>query len=485
MDKKIRNSALVSYLLIFATGCASVGVGGRKQVVKITSDPPGAEILYKGKNLGTTPKYIKVEAGYKPKLKLRSPDKQTKKEIEIPTTYRWGKSFFSNMVFLTLAPIGWTVDAITGGAWEVLEPKTVSFPNDQTEPKNLERPVLAIAPPDIGSPEFSNQVGYAIEEQIKGNQNYQVMSFEATQPLFYYMGDGDPLPEDQENKEELFYQLKNQLVLTSKAEVKNDQFHVSSQVRDIYSGETVEEFNQVFAAGGDALNAQLFMTNKLGQYFYFLPNTFFVNLGSNSQAVTINNVDYQGKVISGDSFIDQVGQVVERINISRLEPYQRRRINAWSFKFIPDIHIANSNIEYKKYAPLEDVEFQRTLVSLGYGLRLAYIATWGRPYIDLIPHFGWTKIKSQGGAEDFDVSETSGFLSAELGYVYFMTPNWVLKFFTRSFNENRRLWEETIQRSTNSTDRITSNNSVFSGISFGYQFGLKTNKSVLRKVKRK
>jgi len=483
----VTNQFKIAWLVLLAfisTGCASVGVGGRKQVIKVTSEPPGAEILYKGKNLGRTPKYIKMQAQYKPEFKLRSPDGTKKVTVRPHTSYRWGKSFWSNFVFLTYAPIGWAIDGFTGAAWQLSDPKTVKFPEDQSDPYKVERPILAISPPVIGSPDFSDQIAFALETQLRSRRQFQVMSYEATKPLFDYLGDGDPIPEDQELKEELFFQLKNKYVLNSSARLENQKFLVSAEIQDVHSNEVVDEFEEVFEADAGEMKAQMFMTSKIGRLFYFLPNTMFVNFGSPNQSADINNQTYEAKIINGDGFFDEVLQVVERINISRLEPYQKRRIAKWSLKFIPDINISSSDIEYLGYSPLEDVSFERTLLSVGYGLRLAYLASWGRPYFDLIPHFGWTQIKSSGGVENVNLSKTSGHISAEFGYVYFMTSNWVLKIFARTFDENRRLWEEAIQRTTASNDRVTRNNSGFGGISIGYHFGLKSNRRVLRKANR-
>ncbi|MCB0384363.1 MAG: PEGA domain-containing protein, partial [Bdellovibrionales bacterium] len=104
---------LLSFSVLFLTGCASLTHNGRNQVVVVDSRPSGAEVVYQGKVVGLTPALVEVERGKKVEVEVRHQEAGSK-TLRLKADYRWGRSFAGNLVWLSLAPVGWFVDLIKG-----------------------------------------------------------------------------------------------------------------------------------------------------------------------------------------------------------------------------------------------------------------------------------------------------------------------------------------------------------------------------------
>ena len=458
--------------VLINTGCATIGADGDEQVVLVNSEPQGARVFYRGQDVGSTPMFLQMEAEAKPSFDIQGLGLSEKKTVNLETKYRWKRSFLYNFVWaISYAPIGWLVDYFTGGAWEIQSPDVIQLPGAKpaTVPKSQQ--TLAISPPRIRSFEISSQLGRALEEDLRRNTPYQVYDYRYSEPRFYSYERMQGLPKDPQTQELLFSELENDLVVVSKVKAVSDKtIQVSGSIKDVYTGKVISKFKRNYATDNLAVNSHIYLAKNLGDYFYFLPNTFFVNLGRPTQSITIDDQEYNGSLTRSDSAFDQVGQVIERISLSRVIPIQNTRISHWDFSFIPDFNVSRDTIQYEGFTPIEDQSFKRLVVSVGYGGRVAYVANWGMPYLDLVPHLGWTQISSSGG--DFDVNVTDDFIamSIELGYIYHLNRHWIVKAFSRSTGENPEIWQKVINETNDSEFLIDSNNKLFAGISFGYRF---------------
>jgi hypothetical protein len=463
---------LLFLFAVLTSGCATVGSDSTEQVVLVKTKPKGADIFYKGQKVGVSPMLLEIDSGKKPEFEVQGYGLSNREKIQLKTHYRWRKSFLNNFVWaIVYAPVGWLVDYLSGGAWEIEDPELIELAGAAERIKPKAQQTLAIAPPQFRSFELSTQLGIALEKDLRNNTKYQVFDFRYGEPHFYSYERTQGLPDDRKLREQLYHKLGNDLILTSKAEaVSENTIQVEGKIEDVYTGEVVSRFQRNYETKNFGVAQQVYLAKTVGDYFYFIPNTVYINFGRPTQQITLDNEEYNGKLTQSDSFIDQVGQVVERVSLSRVIPIQNTRVSHWDISFLPDATLSRDTVQYEDFEPIADQSYERTVLSAGYGVRFAYVAKWGMPYFDLIPHYGWTQISSTGG--DFDVTVTDDFitLSAELGYIYHLNRNWVAKAFSRSTGENAEIWQRVINE-TNDTDfRIDGNQKIFAGLSLGYRF---------------
>ena len=112
---KFQNEAMVAgCLLIAVAGCASI-VDGRRESVSFSSDPPGAQIIINGKQMGVTPTSIVLErSDYdKANVVFKKEGYQDQQAVIETSLSMW---FWGNVLFGGL--IGSSTDAATGAMWK-------------------------------------------------------------------------------------------------------------------------------------------------------------------------------------------------------------------------------------------------------------------------------------------------------------------------------------------------------------------------------
>ncbi|MEO0334776.1 MAG: hypothetical protein AAF202_00160 [Pseudomonadota bacterium] len=475
MKDKIRHEIAILALLGvcgLASGCATVSSNGRDQVVLVQTEPAGAEVYYEGKKVGHSPMFLELDSEPSPVFAVKGRGQEKKTRVPLETSYRWRKSFFSNFALVIVyAPFGWLIDLLNGSAWEIKPPDLIALPGSQPNERPDSQKSIAIAPPEYRSFELSSQLGVELEKKLRETTEYQVFDYRFSEPYFYSYERTQGVPRDRETQEQLYSELENDLVVKSKAKtVSADTIVVRSKVEDVYTGEVVTKFKTTYKSDKLGEVGELSLAKTAGDYFYLLPNTFFVNFGQFAQEINIDRENYNGELSSSDSVFDQVGQVVERISLNRIIPIQNTRVSHWDLSFIPDFNFGRDRIQYKDFEPIADQTYERFVASVGYGGRLAYVSSWGMPYFDIIPHFGWMQISSSGGDTDVSTTDTFITLSAEFGYVYHLSRHWMVKAFSRSAGESPEIWEKVINETNNTEFEIESNATVFSGVSLGYRF---------------
>jgi hypothetical protein len=196
-------------LLVTLSGCATIGGNDDPQAVLIQSDPPGASILIDGQDRGKTPRFVVMPRAYRPRFNLEWHGKTT--PVELDTHYRWTKSFWSNLIFLQLAPIGWLTDMLTGGAWEAKDPNIIDLDKSDGRAKATSRPpkTVAIAPPQADSIGIADAGAQALEETLnRGRNGFKVLPYRDTLTTFVgHQYDYDGAPEKQEDRRVLYYKL--------------------------------------------------------------------------------------------------------------------------------------------------------------------------------------------------------------------------------------------------------------------------------------
>ena len=141
-------------LLVFCVsalpGCASLTYESLHQYVLVRSEPEGADIYSGDEKVGVTPAYIEIHRATRAELTLKTSIES--KNLSLKSRYRWESSFWPNFVFVTFAPLGWAMDLVSGGAWQMLNPEVTAIrmkPGSDLPPafgqKNLKSSRVAIS----------------------------------------------------------------------------------------------------------------------------------------------------------------------------------------------------------------------------------------------------------------------------------------------------------------------------------------------------
>ena len=83
---------------LYSTGCAST-VEGRHQAVAVNSDPPGAEVIVDGADLGTTPAVINLARHHDHSIRLDKPGYVPYEITTTSTLSNWGWAYLPAAIF--------------------------------------------------------------------------------------------------------------------------------------------------------------------------------------------------------------------------------------------------------------------------------------------------------------------------------------------------------------------------------------------------
>lgn len=465
----MKNLSLV-LLLFFLSGCATWDVPGDYTIVRST--PSGAQITKDGKVLGTTPAVVFIPRGRKYDVSLRLNDEE--KHVPIKKRYKWGKSFGRNFVFLSGAFIGWIVDLANGSAWQAEREVDVSFEGQKSvvqKPKNKnEVTTVAIAPPHADHPNISDDIGPIVEKEIKDKfPHYKVLSYESTYTKFADLGsnfDDDPRPQDYPT---LYGRLGIQKVVTSNVDTSNDKILVNAKVIDFLAPETNSTHDiDVESEKIEAVKEHGWI--KRPQYYYWLPNAVFFDMGSSATQLTLNDVDtIKASSYYSDDMIGRISQVVSSISIRRVVIPSRRDEWRYRFRMVPTGSFSHAKETFPT-APvaIRNTIFARTHADIGWGPSFNYENQKWDLYFNFLPILTYDLVETSNATTDFSFSETGIGVAAELGFLYFFKNGWTLRFYSRSAGEPSELWGKLFTQVAGVNEEVTAASFVTSGFAIGY-----------------
>lgn len=464
------------------TGCASMTRDGSHQTVLIRSEPPGATIFFQGKNVGRTPELIEIERSIRPEIELNTAT--GKQEYELPTKYRWGKSFGRNFVFLTYAPIAWLVDFLTGTAWEVKDTDPIPIKlskNDLGSPKPVHKPPHAvIAPPRSSSVTMSDEGGRALERSLR--ETYQakpdsglVRPYEETLPLFieqeYEFGTSDV-----NSRRRLQKALKADTLYESFVEPDADGWLLKSEAHDVY--EQTRKPGPTLRLGRDAAGPLVFGVGFGLKPWWarILPDTIGLDFVNEQMKLNLLGATYDLTPVHVEEWWATGLRYISAINISSTPDRRREFQSRWEFGAVPSLSFSRKTLKVSGLPPSPGVfletqpEFTRWSLAGGYGLEVGYL--FGRHYVyfDVIPIFNWSQISWRQNAEDRHATRATISGRTEFGYSYVFDSNWVMKLFTRSQGENNELWQDVFIARLGSSYLPSAAQAIVTGITFGYRF---------------
>jgi hypothetical protein len=453
------------------TGCATLF--DSKQIIRVSSKPPGAEVVYKGEKVGVTPMLLEVKTEHHPEISVR--DASETQTMILKTGYRWGRSFAGNLIFLTVAPAGWITDLISGHAWGVDRNVDVEFAKAYAEKKNIRmsksegQEVLAIAPPQSVHANLSDEVAHKIENKLRElYPTYKVIYYNNSLKDFRNYGidfDSSASPSTQNG---VFYDLKATKIYFSEVTLTDDEVMVKGEVVDaldpLKNQKKVFDFSRTeFTTLGEV--AWLSDTHSL---FYWLPNTIGVDLGSTATEIGVNGTSVRATSQPFAGFWGGVETAVSTISIRRIAPPIDRDNWSFRFAFVPTLSLSYVNEQFSNVLGLQDQVFHRLHAEAGWGPSIAYGSRRWSIYLNLLPVWAYDQISTSVGNTNYSVDNSHGTLGGELGLMFFFSPRWLARAYYRSTPVPVVTWSRILSDALQSDANIQSVNEVDMGISFAY-----------------
>jgi len=448
------------------------------QVIRVDSTVPGAKVVVEGKLVGVTPGYFEVSRGYSPKVVVGD------REVSVPTTYRWSRSFWSGLVFSFYAPVGWLMDISTGTAWD-LEDINVGTLNAADRPakstQTISTQIIAIAPPRAESVEVSDNAGSLLYKTLKEKfQNSNVLSYQSTLAKFLeneYVFDIHSADRGQSRR--LYREVGADIIFESTVGEENDQIFLRANELNVVTGEK--------KAGPKILLSEAEVSRKipgtnvnLGTSWWsrLLPNTLGVDFVDERLQIELASTGlvYDLKPVESEEWWSTGLRYISSINISSTPDRRREFGSKWIFSAVPALRLSRRNVKAVDL-PIpsgsfveRNPEFTRWIISGGYGLQIGYLSGRHYVYMDLIPTFSWNQVSWRQNSSFQSATRTAMGSQTEIGYTYIWRSDWLIKLFSRSQLEVTEVWKDALSSRLGSTQYPVYASTLLSGLTVAYQF---------------
>lgn len=453
--------ATVFGLGILLSACGSLTTRERHQFVLVKSSPPGADIFYQGKKIATTPAYVELRRSKESTIQLS--DGKRVVTVPLETSYRWTGSFWNNLVFVTFAPVGWTVDFMTGSAWNIEDPsvQTLKYLKSQPAPPT----VVAIAPPEASSIELSDEGALLWERHLKARYpNFRIIPYREKLNEFTSNGyDFDTRPGTR-MEHLIFGRLGVTDIFESESKETADGIVLHGHFRNVFSGKTSSEEYIRAAPQAENLN----FAERFKSMIHLIPNTVGIELSRSDVVLADERNDYRSSLSQDDTFVSKVAPYISSLSFTRQTPPRREGAGKFNFEFVPAIRATYRRIAFPTLPAVQFNEF--TYLTIGGGLGPEIGWQWGPNYIyiNYIPIFGWHRLAWQ--TEDGLHTNSIGALTfrGELGYLYYLTEAFSLRLFTKTTTTPGNIWNNAIQDINPGSPTVDTGSDVSLGLVFGY-----------------
>lgn len=463
------------------SGCASVTGEGSRQTVLVRSNPPGASIYVEGLRVGQTPELVEIRRSFSPKIQIL--EAKGRRNVELETRYRWGRSFGRGLVFVTYAPISWLIDVLTGTAWDAqeAEPIPVKLAEiDLKNPKPQHRPLIAvIAPPRSSSTSMSDSAGRALEASLREGalgERYDVRPYDETLTSFV-QGDYEYQTMNLSRKRRLLKNLSADYVFESKIEKTDGGWKLESEGNEIL-GKDVKP-GPTITLSRDTMGPRVFgMGFGLRPWWSrILPDTIGIDFVNEAMNVEVQGKEYSLSPVHGDEWWSQGIRYASAINISSTPDRRREYGSRWELGAVPNFRFSHKLLKASDLPPPvsggfveKDPQFSRMAISGGYGLEVGYLIGRHFIYLDVIPFLNWGQISWRQDFKDRTATRVSIGALTELGYNYLFDSNWMIRIFSRSSAEDIELWQDAFVARLGVEYKPTTALGITSGLTIGYRF---------------
>lgn len=457
---------ILSFAVVVFSGCATIK-DGSKQSVTISSHPEGAPILRDGQFVGTTPAYVDLERSGRERVQLRGSHGLV--NVPVERHYGWARSFWSGFIWYVGAPISWGVDLITGAAFDLrpLPIMDVSLKSAAPMPPS----VIVIAPPKAAEVTISDAAGVAIEASLRSRYpRAKIIAYKNSLPTFLdYGADFDSAPTEA-GRIAMFKQLGATRVFESEVHARGESLVASTTGEDIFERKRGESFDVTLNVAAGVNRAFV-----LGLWSRILPNWFALEFGSTHLKLGEDGHNYTLDVSPNESVLSRALEYLSAVKISSLPA--RRLERSWhpSINFIPSVRASRRISVAPELTPApgqdQNQTYTRLLAAIGFGPELGLQYGQHYMYLDILPMVAFSRIdwKDLDGPEV--TYHTSLQFGSEVGYIYYLTQNWNVRVFTRTQNEDSKVWQNALaDRLSRSAISSASVSNVLTGLSLGYRF---------------
>lgn len=425
--------------------------------------------------------YVELRRKWKPTIELveTKEGREAPREVEMPTAYRWGRSFGGNLGFLMFAPYGWAIDFLSGNAWDIKNSPVIPVSLNPSEVKSASKSSekVVIAPPISHSRVLSDAGAEQLESILKekatkSKDSIEVVPYLTTLNTFIdYDYDFNSTPADQRG---IYRDTGATRVFESQIERGDDDWIVKSKSVDTRT--LFEKPGPTFRIQNPPSGADRIFAG--GQWWSrLLPNTFGVDFVSERLTVTLLNKEYELSPVEQSEWWAQGLKYVGSIYIANTPSIRRENTYRGSISAVPTLSLSQKRVKAVGFpAPASgefvesEPQFVRTRVSGGYGVEFGYQFRANYVFFDIVPALNWSEITWNQSGQDRSATRVGVIAQVELGYMYFFESGLLLRVFVRSRGEDTENWRDAFRSRANSWDLPLTAASVYSGISVAYQF---------------
>ncbi len=459
-------------LAVTLPGCASIFFNDYKQVVRVMSDPPGAEIYNQnGEKLGVTPAYVKIRRSEGTQIKLQLPTGELK-SVSLEGYYRWSPSFYGNLAFFSLAPIGWGVDYLTKTAYEYHDPGVVQFRSQQRGKIKTGPLVEVVAPPQSEWNLLSREVADMLVEYLKERHPTKyIKDYKDTRGDFAKYHYSYDRKAEGEELNKILYTVDADQYVESIVTVVEPNVRIRVSVKDAYTHEIIQSFVLERPTSQFKLFKKSPTILNLSKYFKFFPNAVGVDIGNYSSDFTLPpgtlpgnaNHNIVGKRVNPGGF-DRLLGLVGSLNILYIRP--PKRSSGWDYNllFIPSVYATALTFKYKDLPEIENIEFRRFRAGFGYGPQVSASSRYGTFYGSLLPTVNYTRI-SWGSDRDKQLETGEFLLLMEIGYQQFVSDSLAFRVFGKTWSENASRWSNIISDAGGKKYPVERSGVTYAGVS--------------------
>jgi hypothetical protein len=459
-------AAIILTLIISA--CASSG--GRRQVVKINSTPPGVKVFHDEELLGQTP--FLTELPRKSSTEIFATDDNSKKQYTINGKYRWGRSFAGNLGFISLAPYGWLTDLITGAAWEYQEEIFLDLPPTKAT-GYLAPTTIAVAPPLSSHPNISDEVGGLISSDLSAGQAPgTVLSYNQTLPVF---NDHSIDNDDHGGKTDLYetaYKTKATKVYFGSIDTlsNSDKVLVTGELRDVFNPELSKKMDFAFDKSLTPSLYDVGWAERRSEFLTLMPNSIFVIPTSSSTSLTINDQEVTADEVPANGFFEQTSRLLSAISLKNFLPPSKRPEWRYHFRLTPNLSFSYAREQFDEIPALDGVQFERFHTDIGWGPSFNYGNNRFNLYFNIFPTLGYDTVSTEWQGQSYREDNLGVTLGVELGFMMFIKERWSIQIFSRSASIPPGMWSEIISDVTKTSTDVDSASFIGGGIAVGYTF---------------
>lgn len=478
------NSPPTALVILFAvlliSGCASIGPEGSYQTIRVQTEPPGASVRVEGKVVGHTPVFVEVRRSVRPKVEVASQDAAAGYREEIPSThYRLKRSLLGGLVLLSLAPVGWVLDLLTGTAWEAsdLDGIKVNLTDAdlqwmKADQRRRERPRLAIAPPKSDSLLLSDQAADELEAELK-RKGESVLSFHSTLPIFLNNDyDFNDVPVDPRH---LYRELSVDGVVITTVSQRGTRRQLRSEIIDLKSPSLATRPGPSLEL--TAADSMTSFFSHLGVWGRLVPNTIGLDASTERLSTVAGGVSYDMEPIEPEEWWAKGAQYVSAVALTNTPSIRHELGGRGSISAVPMFRFSRKHVRANNLPPPTSGElversptFTRNSVATGYGFEFGYQNLSHYFYLDWVPFIRWSEISWRQNMQTESATRIGYGALTEIGYSFFFKNGMLLKLFSRSMPEDTENWRDAFRARVNVWELPVATSASVGGLVLAYRF---------------